>query len=144
MTSSSWIVVVSSFARSAAGELRVEATGQFCEVRLEEGNGSLSAVAVNHLLENGSEGLLVAAREQSLRRGREPIGEGRSADSAILPFVGDQTGGLELLEMMPDGVQGSTHPFRQVLGRKPALQLQLNEYRVPQALVAEQRSGRRV
>ena len=77
------------------------------------------ALPLHYVVEQLGEGGLVTPGEKCFPRRAQPVSERRRTDALMQALVFDQAFGLELLEVMPYGVEGDAEPGGQLLGRQP-------------------------
>ena len=93
---------------------------------LEQGHRGLAALLLDHMVQHGGERLPVPPGEEGLAAGAQTIDEHRRADPAMHPLMADQTLQLQLLQMVPHGVEREIQSAGQILGGElpPSLELQ--------------------
>ena len=116
-----------------AGQLASEPAGEAREIGLEQRHRGVAPLALDHLVQQRSEGLLVAPREERLARRRSagrrtPARRRRGARARRPPGLR-----LELLQVVPRRVEREPQPAGKFLGRQLARALELHEDRPPLA-----------
>src|SRR5690606_26674072 len=120
-----------------AGQLRREPGLQLFIAGHQERHRRLPPLPRHEVIQQLPQGFLVALRKERFPGGGQPIGKaGRTHGTALHPLIDHQPGCLQLLEVVPDGVEREPDLDPELLDREPARALELEQHLAPRAPVS--------